>query len=182
VKLLCFTSTAASAVRTIGVLAERPTAAELTLTFCLQGEIARIRVPPPALPQFAAELWQHTCFEAFVAIEGQSGYHEFNFAPSGEWAVYAFSDYRQGRTPRIDAHPTITVDITDSRLELKVILRLDTIAAEYCRVALQTGLSAVVEAIDGTRSYWAVSHPAERPDFHHRGSLTIRLGLPDPTR
>ena len=61
------------------------------------------------------ELWQHTCFEAFVRASSGSEYYEFNFSPSTQWAVYRFTDYRNGMcvaaevsTPpidvRLDAH------------------------------------------------------------------------------
>ena len=71
------------------------------------------------MPRIATQLWRHTCFEAFIAVEGQPAYHEFNFAPSGEWTVYAFSGYRDGG-PLADEmmRPHIAVRSTDSRLEL----------------------------------------------------------------
>jgi hypothetical protein len=30
----------------------------------------------------------------------------------------------------------------------------------------QLGLSAALEEKDGTKSYWALAHPPEKPDFH----------------
>lgn len=50
------------------------------------------------------------------------------------------------------------------------------------------GLSAVIEEAEGTRSYWALAHPADKPDFHHPDSFACdipvsRLALdlpPDP--
>src|SRR6266852_3126207 len=72
------------------------TSAELRMTFRLDGDIPRVRVPLPGVPRIATQLWQHTCFEAFIAVDGQVAYHEFNFAPSGEWAKYGFRGYRNG--------------------------------------------------------------------------------------
>ena len=37
------------------------------------------------------------------------------------------------------------------------------------------GLSAVIETIDGAISYWALAHPAEKPDFHHPDSFVLTL-------
>ena len=55
-------------------------------------------------------LWQHTCFEAFVAPAGAPGYHEFNFSPSLDWAIYRFSAYREGMSPaEIGRSPEIAV-------------------------------------------------------------------------
>ncbi len=45
--------------------------------------------------------------------------------------------------------------------------------------ALRLGLSAVVEANDGTLSYWALRHPPGRPDFHHPDGCVLRLEPPD---
>jgi hypothetical protein len=40
----------------------------------------------------------------------------------------------------------------------------------------QLGLSAVLEETDGTKSYWALTHPnPEKPDFHHPGCFVARL-------
>jgi hypothetical protein len=47
-------------------------------------------------PRRADELWRHTCCELFLAERGRAGYHEFNFAPSTEWAIYRFQAYREG--------------------------------------------------------------------------------------
>ena len=37
------------------------------------------------------------------------------------------------------------------------------------------GLSAVIEALNGEKSYWALAHPPEKPDFHHPDSFTLDL-------
>ena len=57
----------------------------LRVTYVLEGDIERLRIPPPRPPRIAERLWQHTCCEAFIARMGLPGYHEFNFSPSGEW-------------------------------------------------------------------------------------------------
>jgi hypothetical protein len=36
-------------------------------------------------------------------------------------------------------------------------------------------LSAVIEATDGTLSYWALAHPSDKPDFHHPDSFVLEL-------
>jgi len=37
------------------------------------------------------------------------------------------------------------------------------------------GLSAVIEEIDGTKSYWALAHPPGKPDFHHPDCFALTL-------
>jgi hypothetical protein len=45
--------------------------------------------------------------------------------------------------------------------------------------SLRLALSVVVEETDGRLSYWAITHPAERPDFHHRDGFVLPLEHPD---
>jgi hypothetical protein len=39
----------------------------------------------------------------------------------------------------------------------------------------ELGLSAVLEEKDGTKTYWALAHPSEKPDFHAPGCFVARL-------
>ena len=40
---------------------------------------------------------------------------------------------------------------------------------------LGLGICAVVEDKAQVLSYWALKHPAEKPDFHHAGSFVVEL-------
>src|ERR1700724_1682443 len=96
IDLKCHPARRPETVRSIQVLVRLPSSAALSMTFRLEGDIPRIWVPSPGEPRIATQLWRHTCFEAFIAVQGQPAYHEFNFAPSGEWCIYALSGYRNG--------------------------------------------------------------------------------------
>ena len=37
------------------------------------------------------------------------------------------------------------------------------------------GLSAVIEEVDGTKSYWALAHGAGPPDFHNPACFAYHL-------
>jgi hypothetical protein len=181
IDLRCHSSARSETVRAVEVRIRRSASAELQMTFRLEGDIRRIRVPPPAVPRIATQLWRHTCFEAFIAVEGQPAYHEFNFAPSGEWAVYTFSGYRNGGPLANEMmRPQIAVRTTDSRLELDALVRLDGLSANHPRASLRIGLSAVIEASDGL-SYWALRHPADKPDFHDAAGFSLLLEPPGPS-
>lgn len=163
-------------VRALDARAARPSAAELALGFRLRGDCSRISAPPPREPRMASELWRHTCFEAFVAAEGAPSYHELNFAPSGEWAVLGFRGYRDGGPLGAEMRaPRIAVRADGDCLELDAVVALDALLGVGADAPLRIGLSAVVEASDGTLSYWALRHPASQPDFHHPDSLALRL-------
>jgi hypothetical protein len=133
----------------------------------LEAHISRLRVPAPAAPARADELWRHTCFEAFIA-GSTSVYYELNLSPSSQWALYRFDDYRQGmRAADLATPPEISVRSSDYRLELDASLHLDELADLRSEGSLRVALSAVIEATDGRLSYWALRHPTDKPDFHH---------------
>lgn len=130
----------------------------------------RFVIPGPAKPARAEDLWQTTCFEAFLRGEGEDAYREWNFAPSGEWAAYDFAEHRAGRTDAEVAAPYIRVE--DNLIWWAVGA---TIAVE-AGTPWQLGLSAILEEKDGTKSYWALAHPdGDKPDFHDLVCFAARL-------
>ncbi len=178
IDLKCHPSTPTESARAIQVRVRRSGSAELQLTFRLDGDISRINIPAPAASRIGTELWRHTCFEAFINVEGQNAYHEFNFAPSGEWCVYVLSSYRKGAPVANETmRPQIVLRSTGSRLELDALVRLDTLSSLHPRASLRIGLSAVIEASDGL-SYWALRHRADKPDFHSTDGFALLLEPP----
>jgi hypothetical protein len=178
VDLRCYPSTRTDAVRAIEVLVRRSASAELRMTYRLEGDMSRICLPSPVAPRLATELWRHTCFEAFIAVEGQPAYHEFNFAPSGEWTVYAFNGYRNGGPVSDETmRPEIAVSSTGGRFEMDAVVRLELLSAVHARARLRVGLSAIVETSDGL-SYWALRHPAGKPDFHDANGFVLLIEPP----
>jgi hypothetical protein len=155
------------AVRSIQVEVRREQAG-IRVLYRVEGRLDRLRVPQPRAPRFADGLWRHTCCEIFVARHGSPAYHEFNFSPSGEWAAYAFSGYREGMLRDENVKPTIRLQTSAGALELE--------AAIPCAAGkIAVGLSAVMEEQGGTNSYWALRHPPGKPDFHHRDAFALEL-------
>ena len=156
-----------SAVTHIEVNIARPRADDLTLSYILVGKIEDVRMLPVAKPKRIDELWLHTCFEAFIRSASGAEYYEFNFAPSTEWAAYRFDSYRTGR--RVAEEITTVRIETQSgrdRYTLKASLELDRLSGFSPDVVWHLGLSAVIEDVSGAKSYWALSHPSGKPDFH----------------
>ncbi len=144
--------------------------------FEVLGEVGALAVPVAGAPARADGLWRHTCFEAFAARAGAPGYVEFNYAPSGAWAAYAFDGYRQAApSPQLVA-PVIRAWRGEGRLELAA----QTGPGGWPAGArLEVGLAAVLELRSGALGYFALAHPAPRPDFHDRRGFVLAL---DPTR
>jgi hypothetical protein len=143
----------------------------LLLSYELTGDIDELRLPPIVAPTRADELWRHTCFEAFIRPGSNSAYFEFNFAPSTQWAAYEFDGYRSGMRAAEIAAPRIDTLIAPARLSLHATLELRALPPGPWRL----GLSAVIEEANGRLSYWALAHPAGRPDFHHADCFTCEF-------
>lgn len=143
--------------------------------FEVVGDLDALAVPGPAGAARVDGLWRHTCFEVFLARHGTAGYLEFNFAPSGHWAAYAFDAYRTPASPPPVAAPAIRVDATAGRLTMTALVGPGSWPEPGGRV-LEVGLAAVIETADGALGYFALRHPAPRPDFHDRRGFALALG------
>jgi len=139
----------------------------LMLGYTLTGDIDALILPAKTEPNRADDLWQTTCFELFLRGEG-AAYREYNFSPSGEWAAYAFDSYREGRRD-IPAPIAIATDGDTESLNLTATLVTDL--ADVTRIAL----TAVIEEHSGHKSFWAITHHAGPPDFHHDACFALRL-------
>jgi hypothetical protein len=149
----------------------------LKLDFRLTGELYALQLPQPRPPVRTDGLWRHTCFEAFIGHAGASEYWEFNFSPSGAWAAYYFSAYREGMAPLMKgAPPVLRSHAGEEILELEATLDLSWMVRSEADVGLRLGLAAVVEDRARGISFWALKHPAEKPDFHHADGFAIDLG------
>jgi hypothetical protein len=164
------------AVGTVRVQVSRNAKGRLALTYSLEGDPARLRIPPPREPRIAERLWEHTCCEVFVARAGLPAYHEFNFAPSGEWAAYAFARYRDGAALADAAlDPGIVVRTRPEGLSLDASIDLELLSPGLAGARLALALSAVVEDEAGALSWWALKHPPGKPDFHHPDGFALVL-------
>lgn len=176
--LLCHPASPCAAVRTLQVAAAFTADGDLALCYRLDGDLDGIRLPAQQSSAQSDGLWQHTCCEAFIAAVDAAEYREFNFSPAGQWANYRFRAYRErdasfaSPTP-----PQITCRRLDDGFQLDALLGRELLPAS---AALQIGLSAVIETIDGSKSYWALAHASAQPDFHCRQSFTLTLPTPKP--
>lgn len=129
---------------------------------------------PAAAAGRTDDLWQHSCFEAFIASAAGNAYAEFNLAPSSAWAAYAFDDYRAGmRDLALAAAPVIEpVESGHWRVTLDLTRLAPLIGPAPWRLAV----TAVIEARDGSKSFWSLAHPPGKPDFHHADCFAARLG------
>jgi hypothetical protein len=152
----------------------------LDLHYFALGRVDDVRWPAPAEPERADRLWETTCFEAFLRVPGREAYHEFNFAPSTAWAAYRFTGYRAGMQITTGvAAPEARTRMTAKTRVHHVRLSLPSVPGLAADAAWQVALSAVIEEVDGSKSFWALRHPAGKPDFHHPDCFQLRLPAPE---
>jgi len=154
----------------------RSGAGSLVFYYFVTGRIGDLRKPPAVAAARTDELWRHTCFEAFVRTSRGDAYYEFNFAPSTQWAAYRFSSYRSGmRVATEISVPRIEVQFSPARYRLQAALELDHMSSLPRDVALRIGLAAVIEETSGHKSYWALTHPPGKADFHHSDGFALEF-------
>lgn len=150
----------------------------LKLEYVVIGCIGDIRFSHPGPAERADRLWQHSCFEAFVALTA-GGYVEFNFAPSEQWAIYRFEGYRDGMYEPIEVAPPDIYTDTDGSNRFALTAWVD-LSALILAGPSSLALSAVIESVEGDLSYWALAHPPGAPDFHHPDCFTLELPASPP--
>jgi hypothetical protein len=179
VTLACHPDTPTDAVRAMRASVRANPPAGIAVSYVLEGDLGRLRVPAPRPPRAADRLWQHTCCEIFIARQGDAAYREYNFSPSGEWAAYAFERYRARRNSGTLPPPLISVRSLGGALELDAAIELDALAPAH-GAPLALALAAVIEDKEGKLSYWALRHPPGKPDFHHPDSFALELAPTTP--
>ncbi len=173
-ELICHPDTPARGVRSIAVEVDLSFEEGFALRFVVEGEIGAIVLPQGEGELVIADsgtdgLWQSTCFEAFLTEEGQPDYTEFNYAPDGRWACYQFDDYRSLLRADDLAPWMMEVEREVGRYALRVEPGI------FPDTGSKLALAAVIEEVDGTKSYWALRHPPGKPDFHHPDCFALTL-------
>jgi hypothetical protein len=167
-------------VRSIDFAIARPWADRLELSYIVAGDMSAIVMPAQAQGARRDGLWRHTCFEIFLREAESERYIEFNFSPSSEFAAYGFDAYRDGMTSIEVDDPAIRIQPAPAGAEARVSLDLARVREIDCRGPLLASATAIIEETDGTKSYWALSHPPGPPDFHHRDGFVLDLPVSFP--
>ncbi len=172
--LHCHSITPEPAVHAMHVRIERSAPERVGLRYRLEGAVEALQLPEPAPSVHTDELWRGTCFEAFLRGAGAAAYLEANASPSGAWALYAFDGYRHGMQNLTPATaPGIACRVGAGHLQFD--LEIDLTGLAIAGAELELAVAAVLKRRAGTMSYWALTHPGKKPDFHHPDSFTERL-------
>lgn len=147
-----------------------------SVSYVISGNVKDVFFPAPlANPARMDNLWQTTCFEFFLSVQGSPRYWEFNLSPSGAWNAYAMDDYRQvnmreeTRIQRLQ----FNVKKDGKYFSLESELDLSPIIEEEWRV--EAGITSVIQTNNKKESYWALKHPHTEADFHLRNSFVLEF-------
>ena len=146
----------------------------LSIHYSVNGEAEMIRLPKPAAPSRKDDLWRATCFEFFLALPGADRYWEFNMSPSGEWNVYCMDAYRQVNMREETKFRELPFQfVTGKNHALDISVDLAPILQP--EQAVQLGITAIIQTLDGNETYWALAHPGTQADFHRRESFSLEV-------
>jgi hypothetical protein len=147
----------------------------LTITYTLAGPLRGLVIAPPAdKPARQWVLWEHTCFEFFVARHNAASYWEGNLSPAGHWNMFRLSGYRQGIQEE-SAFQELPFKVQRQPESLVLTVNVDLTAIVPGDQSLEVGVSAVLQPRDGGLSFWALAHQAHEPDFHNRRGFVIKI-------
>lgn len=147
----------------------------LSITYMLLGDINEVEIAAPSdTPARKHELWEHTCFEFFLGVKNSPQYWEFNLSPAGHWNIYHFDDYRQGMVEEktLTKLPFSVKQLSDG-LTLVVDVDLNQIIPP--EQTLEIAITTVIKSKDGKVTYWALTHPGAKADFHRRDSFIVEV-------
>lgn len=152
---------------------------QLKIEYKLTGNLEQLILAEHAdTPNRQHNLWQHTCFEFFLGIKNSTKYWEFNLAPTGNWNVFQFFNYRQDLTQEM-AFSSLPFLVKQQADLLQLNLELNLAKIIPLEQNLDMGITTVIENKQQQLSYWALNHPAKDADFHDRDSFTIVLKSQD---
>jgi len=138
----------------------------VSLQFQIQAARTVLVMPTPSVGERRDGLWQHTCCELFLGATTSPAYIELNVSPSGDWALYHFSDYRKPAAKLTAEPPTIHAAWKGQDLWVDAAMDAQCWDIPWLADRVRVGLSAVLEFNGGERAYHAIAHPRDVPDFH----------------
>lgn len=153
----------------------------LRFGYRVTGALDLLQVPLAATPARTDNLWQTTCFEAFIQPGEGAGYYEFNFSPSTAWATYHFTGPREDMRPAFEIPaPRIEIMAEKTGFQLGAVVDLPLREFPIDR-PWRVGLTAVIQDTSGAKAYWALAHPPGSADFHNPGGRTLELTASEQT-
>lgn len=136
------------------------------IKFMVSGPVKSLVWPEGKTKKRTEGLWNSTCFEVFAAQIGFSKYLEVNLSPAQEWDFYQFDSYRSGMK-RVGAEgvlENIVITISESQKTVQFEIHHPCLLTPN----LEISPTVVLQDNMGDKTYWAIQHKSDKPDFHWR--------------
>lgn len=153
---------------------------EVTFTYLLSGDFSKVILNDTnCRHERKWDLWEKTCFEAFLKHKDFPWYIEFNFAPTSEWNCFYVKNYREndGEYNSVTS-VKIKGNIEKDRCVLSASVGLQQLQVfrrdDFDSGNINLGLTAVIEE-SAEKQYFAIKHTANDPDFHAIDSFCYHL-------
>lgn len=150
---------------------------KLKIQFCIDDPESMILLPKrQQILQRSHDLWQTTCFECFFSPHAEKNYWELNLDNHGNWNLYRFQEYRNPQPPQEeDIVQNLELEFLKTKSGFEVECFLDLKELNLENKALDVGLACVIEWSNKEKSFYALAHKSEKPDFHNRETFVCNL-------
>lgn len=155
---------------------------EFNLRYNLKGPINDLIIPQNSggVPKRMNGLWETTCFEAFIKNSNYTPYLEFNFAPSGHWNAFIFSDYREAMrefTGIKKMHVELKSNDGELSLNCNLVMKRPKgfLESDFAEKKIKMGISAILHLKNDNKLSYALNHPLLKVDFHHEDGFIYKL-------
>lgn len=125
---------------------------------------------PSANPARRLQLWRHTCFELLWGPFNDPRYWELNASPAGHWNILSFTDYRLGMREETRIAARVRTQRRPAGFSICCTV---PVAALECLGPYRFAPAAIIRLAGGRRTFWAIRHPGQAPDFHHPLSFAL---------
>ncbi len=148
------------------------------LVFKIQGDLGSINLGEyHPKKERVLKLWEKTCFEFFIKDQNSNQYLEFNFSPNFSWNAFYFQDYRSELREWEEIH-SIEIDILNSLDHFTLMAKIpykNIIQKLNSLNNLSYSTTAVLLEKDQSKSYWAIDHLDQVPNFHYFESIKYKF-------
>ena len=96
-------------------------------------------------------------------------------SPSGAWNVYHMDTYRRVGFREESAIRQLPFEFQKTNNEFLLDVSIDLTSLVQAKQKIQVSITAIIQAMDGNETYWALAHPSSQADFHLRESFIISI-------
>jgi len=141
---------------------------KIVLSFVVKGLLSEYIFQKKHKLQRLDELWKETCFELLLAGDNEV-YYELNFSPSFAWNFYVLQSYR-AEPKELEILEEASIKYEKKNDEFRIYFELKVKELNFEQFT-HYNLATILLNKEKKRTFWAINHLKEQPDFHDRESF-----------